>query len=394
MSESHHSEIDSFPQYGLEFKLPLEHSGSGHSENAPLGENVTLGESLSTLGDSSTSLNDSVSLLGKTEQEIFELKNIIIRNKDKWRKHFKLADEFPGQVAMTLVGMKGHGKSSLLNTLCRSFFKTTKDWEKAEVRDSPTKVTTELQNQEILTGFSVIDNIGLCDIDAVGVKNAYNKLLGGSILSLTDKQNLLNEVQVCKDKDEVESEKQFSLSKTSGNIPPPTTCVCFVFSAKDKLDINGGPYKLLAKLAKLEFPRIVVLTNIMEASPEQTETMKSELKLHINPIRIFEIENYVVQKVTGEYSPKDQDTTNEAIKIIYAGIQQSVRSKYKIRARESRYLEYGYDQFYEYSSNFFKKINELRTDRVRSLTEFVITFIFCFLIYSFASLFFSWLTSK
>lgn len=44
-----------------------------------------------------------------------------------------------------------------------------------------------------------------------------------------------------------ESEKVFSLSKTTSNIPPPTTCVCLVFSAKEKLDENG-PFKLLARL--------------------------------------------------------------------------------------------------------------------------------------------------
>lgn len=124
----------------------------------------------------------------------------------------------------------------------------------------------------------------------------------------------------------------FSLSKTTGNIPPPTTCVCLVFSAKEKLDENG-PFKLLARLgiihsildfpsnvyyfllcnlniyiflilviAKLDFPRIVVLTNIMDASTDQIEAIKSELKLYINPIRIFEIENYVVEKSTGYFS--------------------------------------------------------------------------------------------
>lgn len=54
-------------------------------------------------------------------------------------------------------------------------------------------------------------------------------------------------------------------------------------------------------IAKLDFPRIVVLTNIMDASTEQIEAIKSELKLYINPIRIFEIENYVVEKSTGYY---------------------------------------------------------------------------------------------
>lgn len=121
-----------------------------------------------------------------------------------------------------------------------------------------------------------------------------------------------------------EPDKVFSLSKTTGNIPPPTTCVCFVFSAKENLDENG-PFKLLSRLgntyffsiyfffcfylfrynllilfiAKLDFPRIVVLTNIMDASTDQIEAIKSELKLYINPIRIFEIENYVVEKASG-----------------------------------------------------------------------------------------------
>lgn len=82
MSESNHSGSDSIPHTGLEFKHSLENSGFGHrSDDLPFGEG-SLGESISSLGDSS-SLTESVSLLGKTEQEIFELKNIVIRNKDK-----------------------------------------------------------------------------------------------------------------------------------------------------------------------------------------------------------------------------------------------------------------------------------------------------------------------
>lgn len=204
----------------------------------------------------------------------------------------------------------------------------------------------ELIYWEILNGVSVTDNIALSDIDDVGVMNAYNKMLGGSILSVSDKQHLLREVKKSTKSTEegmdyyfnymktikkkkiwdlaklnfiVEPDKGFCLSKTTGNIPPPTTCVCFVFSAKEKLDENG-PFKLLAKLgiilitsffnffsfiafsnllAKQDFPRVVVLTHIMDASTDQIEALKSELKLYINPIRIFEIENYVVEKLSG-----------------------------------------------------------------------------------------------
>lgn len=55
-----------------------------------------------------------------------------------------------------------------------------------------------IKQLELLNGVSVIDNIGLSDIDDVGVMNAYNKMLGGSILSVTDKQHLLREIKKCK----------------------------------------------------------------------------------------------------------------------------------------------------------------------------------------------------
>lgn len=82
MSDSNLFDSDSFHRDRMEFKDSLElnrfgnRTGNVPSEDGPIG-----GESHS-LGDSS-SLIESASLHGKTEQEIFELKNLIIRNKDK-----------------------------------------------------------------------------------------------------------------------------------------------------------------------------------------------------------------------------------------------------------------------------------------------------------------------